>query len=207
MIKTNRFKINGLVILMFSGLAIIFYFIHVILGTINYPGYDSLAQAVSDLTSDDSPSKMIARFFSTLYGLFSSLTAVGLIYVHRRTKVKSLKLGIYLLSCMYIISAIGYGLFPLSDNNFQNVMHIIVTIIVVLLTIASLILLMIAFKKIDKIVYFYLTLLSFILLMAGAISTNFVPEAYFGLTERFSVFTVVIYIGIISFFNYEYIKQ
>ncbi len=193
-------------VLVLGVLGIISYFLHVILGTLNYPGYDSLSQAVSDLTSEELPSKEIARLYSTFYGLFSSLVSVILIYLYKNEKIISLKVGMYLISIMYLVSAIGYALFPLSDNSFQNLMHIVVTILVVLLTVISLIMLMIAFKKIKAKNYFYLTLLSFFGLMGGAISLNVVSPNLFGIAERFSVFTFVIYLGIICYFNYTYKK-
>ena len=205
----KRVVINIHMILLIIGIfSIVFYFLHVILGSMSYPGYDFLSQAVSDLTSDDSPSKEIARTFSTLYGVFSGILSIGLFYTFRKESYRLLKLGIYLIGMMYLVSAVGYGLFPLSSdpniNNFQNIMHIVVTILVVLLTIASLILLMISFKKKDLKVYFILTLMTFLILMIGSIATGLVPAAYFGLAERFGVFSVVIYIGVISYFNYEY---
>ena len=208
----ERIYLNLNVVLLSLGvLAVIFYFLHVILGSINYPGYDFLSQAVSDLTSDSSPSKVIARFFTSLYGIFSSLVMIGFLYTFRNEKIKILKIGVYLLSSMYIISAVGYALFPLSSNtdinNFQNVMHIVVTIAVVLLTISSLILLAISFKKINKLPYFILTVLTFAVLMIGSISLGLVPKAYFGLAERFSVFSVVLYLLVISYFNYDYHKK
>ena len=208
----ERIYLNLNVVLLSVGvLAVIFYFLHVILGSINYPGYDFLSQAVSDLTSDSSPSKVIARFFSSFYGILSSLVMIGFLYTFRNEKIKILKIGVYLLSSMYIISAVGYALFPLSSdtniNNFQNVMHIVVTIAVVLLTISSLILLAISFKKINKLPYFILTVLTFAVLMIGSISIGLVPKAYFGLAERFSVFSVVLYLLVISYFNYDYHKK
>ena len=208
----ERIYLNLNVILLSIGiLAVIFYFLHVILGSIHYPGYDFLSQAVSDLTSDSSPSKVIARFFSSLYGILSSLVMIGFLYTFRNEKIKILKIGVYLLSTMYITSAVGYALFPLSANtdinNFQNVMHIVVTIAVVLLTISSLILLAISFKKMNRLIYFILTVLTFAVLMIGSISIGVVPSAYFGLAERFSVFSVVLYLLFISYFNYDYHKK
>ena len=47
----------------------VFYFLHVIIGGIFYEGYNPLAQAISDLTALDSPSRNIASFFSFLYGI------------------------------------------------------------------------------------------------------------------------------------------
>ncbi|MCF7931120.1 MAG: DUF998 domain-containing protein [Acholeplasmataceae bacterium] len=213
MSKYNLIRTASIVILIAGILSIIFYFLHVILGSMFYPGYNPLTQAVSDLTSDGSPARSIARTYSSLYGITSSIVSIGLLYVFRSEQNKLLKIGIYLLSIMYLTSAIGYSLFPLSSNEnivtFQDVMHIVVTIIVVLLTIAALIVLILAFKKANRNLYFIITIIVFIFLMLGAILTNLVSPNYFGIAERLSVFSIVIYVGIISCFNYghHHIKE
>ena len=48
-------------------LAFICYLLHDILGSINYPGYDPFAQAVSDLTAENAPSLWIARRRCTVF--------------------------------------------------------------------------------------------------------------------------------------------
>jgi len=53
--------------------SVILYFLHVILGEAFYEGYNPLAQAISDLTALNSPSKNIARLFSMLYGICVSV--------------------------------------------------------------------------------------------------------------------------------------
>lgn len=50
--------------------AAVFYFLHVYFGIQNYPNYNSLSQAVSDLTAIDAPSFVIASRFSSLYSFF-----------------------------------------------------------------------------------------------------------------------------------------
>lgn len=196
------------VVLICGMLGVVFYFLHVIIGTLNYPGYDSFSQAVSDLTSDGSPSKYIARIFSGIYGLLSSVVSLGLFYLFRNNENRLLKCGIFLIGSMYLTSAIGYALFPLaeSDNisDFQNIMHIVITILVVVLTIFSLILLILSFHANKEMIYLILSILTFVLLMLGAILTNSVSKEYFGLAERFSVFSAVIYLGVISYFGYSY---
>lgn len=210
--KENNFIKNYSIIILIIGiLSVLFYFLHVVLGSMNYPGYDPFTQAVSDLTSDDSPSRSIARFFSGLYGICSSVVSIGLFYVFKSEQNKLLKIGIYTLGIMYLTSAIGYALFPLSSSEnlggFQDIMHIVVTILVVLLTIISLLLLIFAFKKAKQTFYFILTVVIFSFLMLGAVLTNLVSPNYFGIAERFSVFSVVIYLGIISYFNYDYHRK
>lgn len=203
LILTN---INQMIIII-GIIAIVSYFLHVILGSMNYPGYNPLSQAVSDLTSDESPSKDIARLFSSLYGIFSSLLSILLIIIYQKEKNRRLKYGIILLSIMYITSAIGYAFFPLSSQDmgeFQNVMHLVITMIVVLLTIAGMIFLMIAFYKMQLKMFFLLTVTAFILLLFGAVLTGIIPKEYFGVAERFSVYTVVLYVGVITYFNLVY---
>jgi hypothetical membrane protein len=51
--------------------ACVFYFMHVFIGAANYPGYDWVKQAVSDLTAEGSASYMVATRYTTLYGTFS----------------------------------------------------------------------------------------------------------------------------------------
>lgn len=204
--KQNVLGSLSLWLVVFGFLSIIFYFLHVVFGTINYPGYDSLSQAVSDLTSDDSPAKTIARLFSSFYGIMSSLVALGLIYAFKKDDRKILKAGIICLSIMYLVSAVGYGLFPLSSaqnvNSFQDTMHIVVTIIVVLLTIVSLSLLIFGFKKAGYIKYQLITFLTLLTIFLGSILSGILPKEFFGLAERFSVFGVVLFLGVIVVFNY-----
>lgn len=57
-------------------------------------------------------------------------------------KTRRLRAGVYLFAIMEWVSAIGIRMFPLSDSGyagaFQDVMHMVVTALVVLLSIVSL---------------------------------------------------------------------
>ena len=82
-------------------------------------------------------------------------------------------------------------MFPESDsglgNSFQDVMHLAVTGIVVLLSIVSLIFIMTGGfkeKKYRSIAIWAAAALA--LMFAGAIGTGAVPKEYFGIPERFS---------------------
>jgi len=48
---------------LFGVAGVVFYFLHVFFGTLFYTGYNPMAQAVSDLTASNSPSKDIAMPF------------------------------------------------------------------------------------------------------------------------------------------------
>ena len=70
----NKKLINWLCL---SGvLSIIFYLLHDIIGAINYPGYNWLSQAVSDLTATDAPSFAIASGLSTIYKILNTILLI-----------------------------------------------------------------------------------------------------------------------------------
>lgn len=73
-------------------------------------------------------------------------------------KTRRLRAGVYLFAIMEWVSAIGYRMFPLSDSGyagaFQDVMHMVVTALVVLLSIVSLSVIVSAGLK-DKSCRFY----------------------------------------------------
>ena len=111
---------------------------------------------------------------------------------------------------MIWVSGVGYTLFPLSSKGFQgtfqDIMHFyVVTIIVVLLSIVSLILIFIGGRqnKQTKLIAI-LGLIVLLSMFLGAIGTGVAPKAYFGLFERFSVFSVVIYTALLGLFGYAY---
>ncbi len=95
------------------------------------------------------------------------------------------------------ISAIGYKMFPLSDSGkdictFQEKMHIVVTIAVVLLSIASLTILIVSgFKKNGMKDIGIWAAIALGMMFVGAIGQNVGPPDCFGIVERFSVFAAV----------------
>lgn len=108
-------------------------------------------------------------------------------------KTRRLRAGVYLFAIMEWVSAIGYRMFPLSDSGyagaFQNMMHIVVTALVVLLSIVSLSVIVSAGLK-DKSCRFYgvCAAIALGMMIIGAMGMKIVPAQYFGVVERFSVF-------------------
>lgn len=104
-----------------------------------------------------------------------------------------LRSGIYLFTIMEWVSAVGFGMFTLSDSGyagtFQDQMHILSTVIVVLLSIISLILIIVAGIN-NRSCRFYGIFAGIALgmMMIGAFGMNIVPKEYFGIVERFSAF-------------------
>lgn len=108
-------------------------------------------------------------------------------------KTRRLRAGVYLFAIMEWVSAIGYRMFPLSDSGyagaFQNMMHMVVTALVVLLSIVSLSVIVSAGLK-DKSCRFYgvCAAIALGMMIIGAMGMKIVPAQYFGVVERFSVF-------------------
>lgn len=129
-------------------LSLISYTAAVLFAPIAYPGYDWMSQAVSDLSADNAPSKVLWNQLSALYGV-SGIVSVMLVCVFIQGKLnRTIRVGIYLFAIMNWISYVGYTMFPLSESgnagNLQDIIHIyVVTVLVVLLSIISLVAIMI----------------------------------------------------------------
>ena len=108
-------------------------------------------------------------------------------------KTGLLRAGIYLFAVMEWISAVGYRMFPLSDSGyagtFQDVMHMVVTAVVVLLSIVSLTVIIVAgVKSRDCRSFGVCAGVALGMMLVGAMGMKIVPTEYFGIVERFSVF-------------------
>lgn len=178
---------------LFGIVAFLSYTAAVVFSPLAYPGYNWMAQAVSDLSAANAPSLSLWNQLSCLYGVCTLICAMMVCVGIQGRKTKALRVGIYIFTAMDWVSAVGYSLFPLSDSGyagtFQDKMHILATVLVVGLSIASLIIIIVAGAR-DKQCRSYGICAGIALgmMMVGAIGTNIVPEAYFGIVERFSVF-------------------
>ena len=165
----------------------------VVFSPLAYPGYDWLSQAVSDLSAANAPSLSLWNSLSSLYNYCEVLCVMMVCVGIQGQKTKLLRVGIYLFAAMEWISAVGYRAFPLSDSGFggefSDVMHMVVTGFVVALSIASLVVIIVAGCK-NKTCRSYgiCAAVALGLMLAGALGTNIVPKQYFGVVERFSVF-------------------
>ena len=193
---------------LFGIIGVIFFFMHILFGRIFYEGYNPFAQAISDLTAANSPSKNIASVFSFLYGIFSVMFSVGF-FVYFKGKInKIITVASCLFCAMTLISFFGYAFFPLSqtevtEGKFQDIMHLAVTILVVLLTIISIILFGIGFLKTkDCKILGIISLFTFLLLLTGATLVNILPKEYLGVAQRINVYSMMIYTAILSLWMY-----
>ena len=197
----NRIGITGL-------LALVSYTAAVLFSPIAYPGYNWMEQAVSDLSAQNAPSKMLWNQLASIYNICSvvCVTCVSVYVADEKISSKLFRLGIHLFTLMNWISGVGYTMFPLTDGgkeiaSIQESMHIVVTVLVVLLSIASLVILITAGYRKDGIrsigKWAFVALLMMII---GSLGTGIVPPQYFGIAERFSTFAAVGFNAILGWY-------
>lgn len=207
----NKKLINYLCL---SGIiSIVFYFLHDIVGSMNYPGYSPMSQAVSDLTATDAPSFVVSSGYVTIYKIFSILCLSLVCILIKNEKDKNLRLGVYLFTIMNYISSIGYALFPLTsagyDGSMQSFIHVyILTALVVILSIVSLVLIStgsLRGKEKHKLLGI-LSLISLLLMFTGAVGSQNVPKEVFGIVERFSTYSAVLFTGVLGIYGFKVFK-
>lgn len=165
----------------------------VVFAPLTYPGYNWMAQAVSDLSAANAPSLALWNQLSALYNACEVVCATVVCIGIQGQKTKLLRSGIYLFAIMEWISAVGYRMFPLSSSGyagaFQDVMHMVTTALVVLLSIVSLTMIIVAGTKSKNCrSYGVCAAVALAMMLVGAMGMKIVPAEYFGVVERFSVF-------------------
>ena len=179
--------------------ALLSYTLAVVIAPSAFPGYNWMEQAVSDLSAESAPSRMLWDRIAALYGVCSVVcaTCVSVFVSERRVSGRLFRAGIHLFTAMNWVSNVGYAMFPLADSgkeiaSFQEIMHMAVTVAVVLLSIASLVCLIIAgFRQGGIRGLGVWAAIALAMMMVGAIGQGAVPPQYFGIVERFSVFAAV----------------
>lgn len=168
------------------------YAVAVVFSPLAYPDYDWMSQAVSDLSAASAPSLTLWNQLSSLYGA-AGIVCIMIVCVAVQGKWnKTLRLGIYMFAAMLWVSMVGFSAFPLSESGtagtaFQDMMHIVVTVAVIILSIASLVLIMIGgFRKKRFVSLAVYATIALLLMFVGAIGVNAAPKEYFGIFQRFS---------------------
>ena len=205
----NRKLINWLGLL--GILALASYTAAVVLSPIAFPGYNWMEQAVSDLSAESAPSRHLWDQLSALYGAGSVVcaTCVAIYVSENKIYTKLFRLGIYLFTVMNWISKVGYQMFALSDTGkeiagFQEVMHMVVTACVVLLSVSSLTMLIIAGIKDKEMKVLGITAaIALGMMFLGPLGMAVFPPQYFGVFERFSTFAAVGYNAVLGIYLFK----
>lgn len=169
----------------------------VLFSPLAYPGYNWLSMAVSDLTAEGAPSLKLATQLNSLFGPCALVSIMAVFIVTSNYKSTVFKMGIWFFTAMEWISEVGYTMFPwingASNTHPQNIGHIIVTVLVVVFSLLSLILVAIGANK-EKLKSLSLwAIVCLIAMLAGPIGTAFFPKSVFGLFERLSTFSAVVF--------------
>lgn len=195
-------------------LGVITYFVHIILGNILWHEYNPITTDISSLTASGAPNAELLRVFTLIYGVCTIMFVVGLMIKAFRKYHGLVKSGYIVLLTMELTSLFGYSFFPLTGDktemNFQNMMHVIVTVVVVFTTIASGFLLSAGYIKQEKMK----SLGKFTLVMAVLITlfgaTNPIGMGLglniLGLTERLVIYTLQIMMFVLSYY-YTFSKK
>ncbi len=188
----NRLGLSGI-------LALVSYAAAVIFSPLAYPGYNRMAQAVSDLSAESAPSRVLWNRLAAPYNLCGVVcaTCVAVFVSEKKIASKLFRVGIYLFAVMNWISSVGYAMFPLADGGkeiaaAQEVMHVVVTALVVAFSVASLVCLIVAGcrEKAARGIGIWAAV-ALLMMLVGSVGTGIVPPEYFGVAERFSVFGAV----------------
>ena len=101
-------------------LSFLSYAAAVVLAPLAYPGYDWMAQAVSDLSADTAPSRVLWNQLGALY-MPCDIVCVTLCCVTIKEHFnRAVRAGIYLFALMNWISAVGYAMFPLTQAGISG---------------------------------------------------------------------------------------
>jgi len=185
-------------------ISLLSYTAMVVFSPLAYPGYDWLSMAVSDLSAVGAPSAELAGQLNALYGPCGLVSIMAVCVASQNFKTKVLRLGIYFFAAMEWISDVGYKLFPwvadADSSHPQNVMHLIVTALVVIFSLAALILSIIGAKKEGMKSLFIWACVCLTAMLLGPVGTGIMPKAVFGLFERFSTFSAVTFNAVLGTF-------
>ncbi|MCI5730723.1 MAG: DUF998 domain-containing protein [Eubacterium sp.] len=176
----------------------------VVFSPLAYPGYDWLSMAVSDLGAEGAPSEQLASQLNALFGPCGLVSIMFVCVGVAGCKSKVLKSGIYFFAAMEWICNVGYNLFPwVKDapaSNPQNVMHLLVTVLVVVFSLASLVLVAIGARKEEMKSLGIWAIVCLVAMLIGPLGTSLLPKAVFGLFERFSTFSAVVFNAILGIY-------
>lgn len=100
--------------------AFLSYTAAVVFSPLAYPGYDWMAQAVSDLSASNAPSLRLWNQLSSLYNVCTLVCTMMVCLGIQGKKTRLLRVGIYLFTIMEWVSAVGFSMFPLSDSGYAD---------------------------------------------------------------------------------------
>lgn len=185
------------------------YVLHALLGPALWPAYDPMTMDLSTLTGEYAPNGGLLRALTNLNGACLVLLALGGLLRGWSAYHAATRLGYGVLLLMALLSAVGYGLFPLVGDkmeiNFPNRMHLVTTVLVTLSTLLALYLLAYGYLKKEKCgLPGALSLTAALIMTAfGALNPLVLATGWpvLGLVERIGVFSMQAYVFALSWLH------
>ena len=148
--------------------ALLSYTAAVVFSPLAYPGYDWMAQAVSDLSASNAPSLRLWNQLSSLYNVCTLVCAMMVCVGIQGKKTRLLRVGIYLFTIVLlsIVSLVLIIIAGAKDKSCRS--------------------------------YGIFAAIALGMMMVGAMGMNIVPKDCFGIVERFSVFAATGYNAVLG---------
>ena len=189
-------------------IGVVAYMIHIILGNILWHEYNPITTDISSLTADGAPNSSLLRIFTTIYGICMILFTLGMIVKSLKKYHLATRVGYTILLGMEVISLFGYSALPLVGDktvmNFQNMMHIAVTVAVVITTISSAFTLAYGYLSQEKMKNLgkFILIMAIIITLCGMMNpiSMLMKLNIMGLTERLVIYSLQILIFVLSFY-------
>ena len=179
-------------------IGVLAYLLHVVIGQLLWRDYNWITTDISSLTAVGAPNRGLLMIFSGIYGVTTLLFIVGMVVKSFRKYHATVRTGWIVLFIMNLVSMFGYSLFPLSGDKtemtFGNMMHIVVTVIVVFTTIAGGFVLAVGYLKKEKMkcLGMFTLIQSIMITIAGALNPIGMANNWnvLGLTERAVIYSL-----------------
>ncbi|MFR1189887.1 MAG: DUF998 domain-containing protein [Oscillospiraceae bacterium] len=198
--KLSRLGICGV-------LSLLSYLAMVIFSPLAYPGYDWMRMAVSELSAVGAPSRELAAQLNSLFGPCGIVSVMAVCVAAAGCRTGKLRLGVYCFAAMEWLCMVGYSCFPwVSEADhliFQNVMHLAITVLVVLLSIVSLVLIAVSARKENLRSLGIWAGICLAAMLVGAVGTNAPPQSVFGIFERLSTMSAVVFNAVLGWYLFS----
>lgn len=186
----------------FGIISLLSYAAMVFLSPLAYPGYDWMSMAVSELSAKGAPSEALANQLNALFGPCGLVSIMAVCLGVVNCKSQMIKAGIYFYAAMEWACNVGYSLFPwVSDEAAsypQNVLHLAVTVLVVVFSLVALVLVAIGARQEQMKSLGIWAVVCLAAMLIGPVGTALLPQAVFGLFERFSTFSAVVFNAVLG---------
>ena len=188
-------------------ISLLSYTAMVVFSPLAYPGYDWMSMAVSDLSAEGAPSQALANRLNALFGPCGLVSIMAVCVGVAECQSKVLKAGVYFYAAMEWACNVGYSIFPwvkdASSTHPPNVMHLAVTVLVVVFSLVALILVAIGARKEQMKALSIWAVVCLAAMLIGPTGTALLPKAVFGLFERFSTFSAVVFNAVLGVWLYK----